>query len=386
MSRQKRALLRLLEVRASSLNHARHCHGYVQLAGLHQSDTPATRSGSLVHEYIAAVFDWGKGPAGDKWEAMAKKWSPLGEPAEDLRAIADEFLAWLKEEYRHLLVRGHRTEMPMRRVYEAEGVALNGTADLVTVDSRGLAHLWDWKLYSDPSRLPPIVEDLQMAAYAVLLADGNQLIDRVVVRRTLVRQKAVDEIYFNVEALDVARRTIARVLSELAQSPGQYTASPRCSGCLLRRYCPTHLGQADAVPRAMAPYRSGPIADETQAAWLARALPAAQDLIDKAKDELRQWVMEHGAIRDGDHEWGPAEVNTRNLTAAAAPTVARICGADVALAAAGAPSRAKLKRILGDVAYADLMRQLDAAGLLEQRAHDRWEWRKATTGRQEVEE
>lgn len=382
----------MLELRASSLNHVRHCHGYSRLAARHNSDSPATRSGSLVHDYIAQVFDFGKGPAGSRWPEMVKKWSPVAEDPDDLRAIADEFLDWMKVEYRHLLVRGHRTEMPMRHVFaeltevgSLQGVALCGTADLVTVDSRGLAHLWDWKLYADPSRLPPITEDLQMAAYAVLLAKGNQLVDRVVVRRALVRQRRVDELYFSRDDLDVATRTIQRIIGDLAAAPDEYTPSPRCSQCLLRRYCPSYLGQAGEAPKAMVPYKSGPITDEVQAAWLARAIPAAKDLLEKATDELRLWVRDHGPVRDGDYEWGPQDVTTRNLTGSATAFLGRLLGAETALRCAGAPSRARLKQVLGEAKYAEVMRELEEAGLLEGRTHDRWEWRK-NHSRPEVDE
>lgn len=269
-------------IRASALNLARYCHGAHALAALHPRDTDATSEGTRKHEALRLAISGvlTVKTSGPSW----------------IRETAD----WICETWPEVSCGVRYFEAPLR--WEFGDVELTGHADLILV---GHAHakVLDWKTQAG-WHLPPLEEDMQMIAYAVMAALTYR-VQRVTVHRVQVDLRESSSLTLEGETLDLAIEAVREVAIAAALDPETRTPGHQCSHCLTRRSCPEYLAAAEDLTCALAPIRGQGLTTEAQAVRLLKSMQPVKDALEWADGALRDYVRTHGPLVSDGKEWGP---------------------------------------------------------------------------------
>ena len=274
-------------IRASALNLARYCHGAHALAALHPRDTDATTEGTRKHAALRLALSGTLTvkTSGPSW----------------IRDTA----TWLLELWPTL--RGAQLERALEWEL-ADGVTLTGHVDACDADDDG-ALVWDWKTGGGYT-LPPLDEDLQMLAYAVMWASVTTH-QRVTVHRVQADLRQSESLTLEGETLTLAEEAVCEVATAAAIDPDTRTPGHHCGHCLTRRSCPEYLAQAEDLTCALAPIRGQGITSEAQAVRLLKSMAPVKDALEWADSALRDYVRAHGPLRSEGKEWGPKVIQQR---------------------------------------------------------------------------
>lgn len=266
-------------IRASALSLARSCPGAHRLAALHPRQTDATSEGTRKHEALRLVLS---GVLEDR--RSGPSW--MRETAEWLRAT------WPRIGE----AKGHPECFEVELRAELEGMELTGHADLLLP-----GEVYDWKTGAG-AILPPILEDLQMLAYAVMVAAGSA---PIIVHRVLVDQRTFESYLLDAEALAAGEAVLIEVMRAACVDDPPRTPGHHCSTCLTRRSCPEYLAAAEDLTCALAPIRGQGLSSPVQALRLLQAMGPVRDALEWADVALREFVRAHGPLELDGKAWGP---------------------------------------------------------------------------------
>lgn len=266
-------------IRASALSLARSCPGAHRLAALHPRQTDATSEGTRKHEALRLVLS---GVLEDKRNGSS--W--MRETVEWLLAMWPRISEAKPEDF----------EVEMRWHPEEVDATLTGHADLLM-----LGEIWDWKTQSG-YHLPPILEDLQMLAYAVMASAGEA---PVTVHRVLVDQRTEESYTLDAAGLEAGEEVLLEVMCAACVDEPPRTPGHHCSTCLTRRSCPEYLAAAEDLTCALAPIRGQGLTSPVQALRLLQAMGPVKDALEWADGALREFVRAHGPLEMDGKAWGP---------------------------------------------------------------------------------
>lgn len=354
-----------IPLRASQLNHAAECHGFLELyqeceaSGNMPGDTEATRIGSLVHEWFEIALTRGVDD-----EAAMRIERELEEEEIPLRACLDEAPAGAEQYVEHRLM---TTVGPF---------TVAGTADLMTVDPTCVV-VTDWKSHRRKSAMKPMAEDLQMLAYGLAawpLAVERMSEPMVLIRRALVRHEIADRLYITRDNVEMARDALGEELFSIFGDP-TYTPGSACEWCLLRGKCSAIQEVADQVCEDIQPYRGGLFPAEDDVLRFITALPRLKELLDHGRKAAEAWVNERGPIIDPHtgKEWAPSEYK-RDVFDTGPALFEVLDEHDVDLRPLVKPSKGALEKLQLPSRF---WTELRDRGILKKVSMARWGWRKA---------
>lgn len=266
-------------IRASALSLARSCPGAHRLAALHPRQTDATSEGTRKHEALRLVLS-------GTLEVKHNGASWMRETAEWLRATWPRIGEAKRDDFEVTL-----------RIARPEG-DLTGHADLLLH-----GELWDWKTQSG-HHLPPILEDLQMLAYAIMAAE-MQAASTMTVHRVLVDQRTSESYTLDAEGLAAGEEVLLEVMRAACVDEPPRTPGHHCSTCLTRRHCPEYVNAAEDLTCALAPIRGQGLTSPVQALRLLQAMGPVKDALEWADGALREFVRAHGPLEMDGKVWGP---------------------------------------------------------------------------------
>lgn len=206
----------------------------------------------------------------------------------------DRFCAWLDGQ----LPVNPLADFELEYCAEFEHGILTGHMDYCDA-SGDSAVIIDWKTGSG-AHLPPIEEDMQMAAYA-LLSHVKHPKDVVHVYRVLVDQLRIERVVYTTDMIDEFRVRLESLIRLVASPTPPLVPGPHCERCFSSGQCPQFLRQSAALIEY--PYAGGGLVSQEQVVRGLRAVKAAEEILDTFKSAARDWVAMHGPVRDGDYEW-----------------------------------------------------------------------------------
>lgn len=332
-----------MRARASSLNQASRCPGYL---GLPTTASTATEAGTRFHAHAAAHVTgqmW-TGEIEPGWGEWAAWWDSLG------LGVAD-VVEWCVE-----ITIGPHT--------------VTGHIDALWFDQDGSSLVADWK-WTDSALgyLPPIGEDWQMIAYGVMANCPRDA--RVSVVRPTCRDRQLGEV------LDITPEHHARLLAlldDLEVHAGEYRPGPHCEHCLARAACPAYEAEA----HHLVPMRAVLSITDANAGRIVVALASARDLCDRVEEALKAHSRAGGIVERDGKVWRGATVTGERITDGQA--VYR------ALVSAGVPvdnvaeirSRKAVESACATagVDAEGVWKTLADAGVVSASDSERWGWRK----------
>ncbi len=280
-----------MKVRASSLDKLKTCHGYAKIASQHDSSNKYTLCGTLVHLWLEAWINDNEHVANKNWPSYVRTVTndgrlELAQPAQELLLIAQQFAAWYPKPEGH-----HHTEIELTR--KKKGIELVGHADLVIIDhEKKHCKVVDWKLYRDPSYLPPIEDNLQLKAYAVMTANRYKC-KTAEYEIALVRQCDTQNHTLDADGLRAVGEEIDTLLEKCAKNRYTLNFGTHCGNCLMGPHCPEFQKMSYALAHDLYPYKGGPIHSGQEAANIAKSLPAAEKMCKAARASLKEWLKDN---------------------------------------------------------------------------------------------
>jgi hypothetical protein len=266
-------------IRCSSLNSAFHCPGATALMAAERPETDETRTGTIVHAWIARYLTASR-PEANEWLIEQGR----GELFDELQAFAD----WCEETLLPELPadRSLWAVEEFRAVDLGDGLTLTGHWDVI-IRVVGRRIVIDWK-HGLGQRwiLPPIADDLQMTGYGTLADDPA--IFEVQVYRVLVSDLEFSSLTMTRGALDSARSLVHAIARDVSKH-GSRTPGPHCEHCLARQVCPERLAAIATVTDALVPYDGHEISlTSDQARRVALALGPIEEAVKALRAALKR--------------------------------------------------------------------------------------------------
>ncbi|MCP4549496.1 MAG: PD-(D/E)XK nuclease family protein [bacterium] len=282
-------------VRASSLGMAQHCPGMPALGARvsrarqawdRGGATEAMLGGTIAHAFLESWISLGPKVA-DRW---------LVDNAPEMKDELRKVRQWLLSEWFDPLSWDSRyTEVELA----SAGLGINGHADLIYMvrDEPGIAVV-DYK-YGPGQKyyLPPLEQDWQMMAYAVLASFvwGGP----VTVLRVRLSDREVDVLELDEGQLAASRAVLEAIAEQVHDDPENRTPGAHCDSCFYRDACPERLTLIKPVESVLAI----PHEIETLTTGQARSWALARRAIRERAAELDEALERHiraGGIVEAD--------------------------------------------------------------------------------------
>lgn len=271
-----------IEVRASSLNMLKHCPAAPHLLSVKKEEKDNIRKiGTIKHKWIELAINQDVNNA-DEWLKL-KHQNIYKDIIEELHV----FWSWLP-----ISTMGGQTEQYLEM--DLSTVKLTGHVDFLKTEYGDLTII-DWKTGEGQKYiLPPLVEDLQLLAYAVLASNKHD-ITNIRLMRVRTTDCEYDELILDREILFTAKTLVSAVLDKYDQDT--CTIGPHCESCLARLVCPARSEMPECVTDLVA-IDDAPRGELTHPQFVRYALArgALKERIKDLDKMLKDYISDGGII------------------------------------------------------------------------------------------
>jgi hypothetical protein len=386
----------VLTLRSSSLDRIKLCAGYASLSQRGSTENVNTKTGTLVHAYLEKCINAGKVLNADEadWESDSKKILGEDPEPEDAYVNAVSFANWFFKEYSSISQANNYSkvgkelevycEQEMSLDFPGLNAKLSGHCDVVIVYPDSVAVV-DWKYYRSLDWLPPVEENSQLQAYAVMAAKkfGKK---RAKVCIASVRHCETFWDTFSPQKLLIVESKINNIIEEAAKNYGKYTVGPHCDSCFASRSCPEYLDHSAFLARGFQWWDGSAPKNNEEALYLLRAQKAAEVRIDSAKAAITQYVEDEGLIIDyssrkkySKGKWSKKEIykgkKGKTLTLLK-DYLGKDCAKEAISVTLSGIKRAIKASTFPEELYRDLLEKLEEEGLVEEKSFNSVRWRK----------
>jgi hypothetical protein len=278
------------KIRSSALNHAQICPGTLVLAKAAADEnirieTPYTALGTAAHKYLELRITSDEKAADEALNGLPT----------DLRLTMEEFWIWLElTDIVPALCRADSAEIFVEQglSYQLGDLTITGTIDLLEIQGPA-GWVVDWKLYNDPSQLPPIGEDLQMYSYGIAAAENHPELTSITVHRVLIYHQRAETLILDREMINLAKEAIAIEAKKMVS--GEFVPGAHCTRCLHRTSCKQWARQGDYFEtREMRPYEGGDFNTEADVLRFLLAVPVIEKRLIEGKEAAKRFVLNSG--------------------------------------------------------------------------------------------
>lgn len=263
-------------IRPSGLQLAESCGHAARLAEQFPESSEAAENGTRVHADIAQWLLTGRPPSTPHGQRLAATWArPEGE---------------------------FHVEMPVKLLDPETGeVITEGTTDFARKAASRVFGV-DWKT-GRPENVAPPADNLQLHAYglATALELGATSYEIALCFLSADKDPVWDVAgpYYEADWWPL----LERVRTAATRGPDPVVGG-HCDRCYVRTHCAAWMLPAHDGASALDPFtRPAGLTAETAPRAL-QVVQAMKDATEVAEAHLKDWVREHGPIRDGSREWG----------------------------------------------------------------------------------